>query len=76
MDIAWRRNRRLPKNPTSTGPLTDLPDYTFTDGRPTPLGVSTFFVDGWVEFSLFNLLCFENTEKTTNPEIRKKTNKN
>lgn len=38
-DIVWRRNRRLPKNPTSSGPLTDLPDYTFIDGRPTPLGV-------------------------------------
>lgn len=38
-DITWRRDRRLPKNPTSTGPLTDLPDYTFMDGRPTPLGV-------------------------------------
>lgn len=40
MDILWRRNRRLPKNPTSSGPLTDLPDYSFVDGRPVPLGVS------------------------------------
>ncbi|XP_055304182.1 39S ribosomal protein L52, mitochondrial [Sitodiplosis mosellana] len=39
MDILWRRNRRLPKNPTSSGPLTDLPDYTYMDGRPTPLGI-------------------------------------
>ncbi|XP_031625435.1 39S ribosomal protein L52, mitochondrial [Contarinia nasturtii] len=39
MSISWRRNRRLPKNPTSSGPLTDLPDYTYMDGRPTPLGV-------------------------------------
>lgn len=39
-DIIWRRNRRLPKNPTSSGPLTDLPDYSFMDGRPTPLGVT------------------------------------
>lgn len=39
MNIIWRRNRRLPKNPTQEGPLTDLPDYTFMDGRPTPLGV-------------------------------------
>lgn len=38
-DITWRRDRRLPKNPTSSGPLTELPDYTFMDGRPTPLGV-------------------------------------
>lgn len=40
MDILWRRNRRLPKNPTSSGPLTDLPDYSYMDGRPAPLGVS------------------------------------
>lgn len=40
MDIVWRRDRRLPKNPTSSGPLTDLPDYSFTDGRPVPMGVS------------------------------------
>ncbi|GAB0097032.1 39S ribosomal protein L52, mitochondrial [Sergentomyia squamirostris] len=25
-------------NPTKFGPLTNLPDYTFMDGRPTPLG--------------------------------------
>lgn len=30
----------MPKNPTSSGPLTDLPDYSFMDGRPTPLGVN------------------------------------
>lgn len=40
MDILWRQRRRLPKNITSAGPLTDLPDYSFVDGRPTPLGVS------------------------------------
>lgn len=39
-DITWRRDRRLPKNPTSSGPLTDRPDYSFMDGRPTPLGVT------------------------------------
>lgn len=39
-DIIWRRDRRMPKNPTSSGPLTDLPDYSFMDGRPTPLGVN------------------------------------
>lgn len=44
MDILWRRNRRLPKNPTSSGPLTDLPDYTYMDGRPTPLGVMREFL--------------------------------
>uniref|UniRef100_A0A1B0CE48 Large ribosomal subunit protein mL52 n=1 Tax=Lutzomyia longipalpis TaxID=7200 RepID=A0A1B0CE48_LUTLO len=25
-------------NPTKFGPLTNFPDYTFMDGRPTPLG--------------------------------------
>lgn len=42
MDIAWRMKRRLPKNPTSEGPLTDLPDFSYLDGRPTPLGVSKY----------------------------------
>lgn len=26
-------------NPNAYGPLTDKPDYTFLDGRPTPLGM-------------------------------------
>lgn len=26
-------------NPNSCGPLTDLPDFTYLDGRPTPLGM-------------------------------------
>ena len=29
----------LTANPNTFGPLTNLPDYTFKDGRPTPLGV-------------------------------------
>lgn len=41
MDILWRQRRRLPKNITSAGPLTDAPDYSFVDGRPAPLGVSS-----------------------------------
>lgn len=32
--------KRLPRNPNKSGLLTDLPDYTFLDGRVTPLGVS------------------------------------
>lgn len=31
---------RLPCNPNAEGPLTSLPDYTYMDGRTTPLGVS------------------------------------
>lgn len=34
----FRKERGLPLNPNACGPLTDLPDYTFLDGRPTPLG--------------------------------------
>lgn len=30
--------RGLAKNPNSYGPLTDGPDYSFLDGRPTPPG--------------------------------------
>ncbi|XP_012058368.1 PREDICTED: 39S ribosomal protein L52, mitochondrial [Atta cephalotes] len=35
----WRQKRGLTANPNTFGPLTNLPDYTFKDGRPTPLGV-------------------------------------
>lgn len=54
MDILWRQNRRLSKNPTSEGPLTDLPDYSYIDGRPAQLGVSSMLD---VSFS-FNILIF------------------
>ncbi|KAI5637479.1 39S ribosomal protein L52, mitochondrial [Phthorimaea operculella] len=33
----WRVSRGLPKNKNAEGILTDGPDYTFLDGRPTPL---------------------------------------
>ncbi|KYQ58064.1 39S ribosomal protein L52, mitochondrial [Trachymyrmex zeteki] len=35
----WRQKRGLTANPNTFGPLTNLPDYIFKDGRPTPLGV-------------------------------------
>ncbi|PSN30383.1 39S ribosomal protein L52 [Blattella germanica] len=35
----WRRERKLPQNPNASGILTDKPDYSFLDGRPTPLGM-------------------------------------
>jgi hypothetical protein len=35
----WRQKVGLPKLQTARGPLTDLPDYSFLDGRPTPLSV-------------------------------------
>ncbi|EGI61563.1 PREDICTED: 39S ribosomal protein L52, mitochondrial [Acromyrmex echinatior] len=35
----WRQKRGLTANPNTFGPLTNLPDYTFKDGRPTPLGI-------------------------------------
>ncbi|XP_041375512.1 39S ribosomal protein L52, mitochondrial-like [Gigantopelta aegis] len=34
----WRVERGLPENNNRYGPLTDLPDYSFVDGRPTPIG--------------------------------------
>ncbi|XP_022912667.1 large ribosomal subunit protein mL52 [Onthophagus taurus] len=36
----WRQERGLPLNPNACGVLTDKPDYTFLDGRPTPCGVN------------------------------------
>ncbi|XP_041987774.1 39S ribosomal protein L52, mitochondrial [Aricia agestis] len=33
----WRVERGLPINKNAEGMLTDGPDYTFLDGRPTPL---------------------------------------
>ncbi|XP_001360743.4 39S ribosomal protein L52, mitochondrial [Drosophila pseudoobscura] len=38
IDQKWREAKGLPENPNAFGPLTNLPDYTFLDGRPTPLG--------------------------------------
>ncbi|XP_011187324.1 39S ribosomal protein L52, mitochondrial [Zeugodacus cucurbitae] len=38
LDQKWREQNGLPGNPNAFGPLTNLPDYTFLDGRPTPLG--------------------------------------
>ncbi|XP_053606666.1 large ribosomal subunit protein mL52 [Plodia interpunctella] len=34
---AWRVSQGLPVNRNAEGILTDGPDYTFLDGRPTPL---------------------------------------
>ncbi|RZC37732.1 deoxynucleoside kinase-like [Asbolus verrucosus] len=34
----WRQQRGLPLNPNACGVLTDSPDYSFLDGRPTPYG--------------------------------------
>jgi len=38
IDHKWRAKNRLSVNPNAEGPLTNLPDYTYMDGRPTPLG--------------------------------------
>ncbi|XP_015189020.1 PREDICTED: 39S ribosomal protein L52, mitochondrial [Polistes dominula] len=35
----WRMKKGLTENPNAFGPLTNKPDYTFLDGRPTPFGV-------------------------------------
>jgi len=33
----WRAERGLSRNPNAHGPLTDLPDISYADGRPAPL---------------------------------------
>ncbi|XP_014087525.1 large ribosomal subunit protein mL52 [Bactrocera oleae] len=38
LDQKWREQKGLQGNPNAFGPLTNLPDYSFLDGRPTPLG--------------------------------------
>lgn len=41
IDMKWREERGLHRNPNAHGPLTDFADYTFmNEDRPTPLGVS------------------------------------
>ena len=35
----WRQNAGLPKLQTARGPLIDMPDYSFVDGRPAPPSV-------------------------------------
>ncbi|XP_039501631.1 39S ribosomal protein L52, mitochondrial [Drosophila santomea] len=40
IDQKWRASRGLPENPNAFGPLTNMPDYTYLDGRPTPLGAN------------------------------------
>nr|AAX62412.1 putative mitochondrial ribosomal protein L52 [Lysiphlebus testaceipes] len=42
IDQEWRREQRLTRNPNRFGPLTNLPDYSFADGRPVPFGVRQF----------------------------------
>ncbi|XP_030556067.1 39S ribosomal protein L52, mitochondrial [Drosophila novamexicana] len=38
IDQSWRAGKGLPENPNAFGPLTNMPDYTYLDGRTTPLG--------------------------------------
>lgn len=38
----WRVKHGLAVNPNTCGPLTDYPDYSYKDGRPTPYGVRQF----------------------------------
>ncbi|XP_043651460.1 39S ribosomal protein L52, mitochondrial [Drosophila teissieri] len=40
IDQKWRASKGLPENPNAFGPLTNMPDYTYLDGRPTPLGAN------------------------------------
>ena len=34
----WREQRKMSKNKTAFGPLTNLPDYSFKDGKVVPYG--------------------------------------
>lgn len=36
----WRVKMGLTHNPNTESPLTYLPDFTYMDGRPSPIGVS------------------------------------
>ena len=38
ISVIYICSRGLPRNPNASGPLTDKPDFSFIDGRPTPLG--------------------------------------
>ncbi|XP_044004325.1 39S ribosomal protein L52, mitochondrial [Aphidius gifuensis] len=42
IDQKWRRENRLPKNPNKFGALTNLPDYSFVDGKPVPFGIRQY----------------------------------
>ncbi|KAM9827888.1 large ribosomal subunit protein mL52 [Neosynchiropus ocellatus] len=33
---SWRKDHGLPRSGSEYGPLTDLPDWSFADGRPAP----------------------------------------
>ncbi|XP_038597313.1 39S ribosomal protein L52, mitochondrial [Tachyglossus aculeatus] len=33
----WRLQQGLPASPSDYGPLTELPDWSFADGRPAPM---------------------------------------
>ncbi|ALC42020.1 mRpL52, partial [Drosophila busckii] len=50
IDQKWRAAKGLPENPNAFGPLTNLPDYTYLDGRTTPLGVS---ICCWIKYTIF-----------------------
>ncbi|XP_049958501.1 39S ribosomal protein L52, mitochondrial [Schistocerca serialis cubense] len=39
LEQKWRRENGLPENPNKELSLINSPDYTFLDGRTTPLGV-------------------------------------
>lgn len=39
VDQKWRREKKLSLNPNKESPLTYLPDFTYMDGRSTPIGV-------------------------------------
>ncbi|XP_066592213.1 large ribosomal subunit protein mL52 [Prorops nasuta] len=42
LNQSWREKKKLTANPNAFGPLTNLPDYSFKDGRPAPLSTGQY----------------------------------
>lgn len=38
LDQYWRQKKGLPTNPNASGPLLNLPDFSYKDNRPSPYG--------------------------------------
>lgn len=47
----WREERGLSLNRNAEGILTDAPDFTYLDGRPTPLLVTIKFITIFIHIS-------------------------
>ena len=77
LDVKRREKQGLHINPTAHGPLTNLPDYSFSDGRPTPLGViyNNLFLFCIIS-NLSSIISFPVTSKATNADAKRNGSKN